>query len=98
MSRVIDTTKYAWVVPLKDKKGITNTNSFQKILNESNWKIWVNKIKIWVDKGREFYNKIIKLWHETNVIEMYSAHNKEKSVVAERFNKTSKNEIYKYMT
>ena len=98
MSRVIDTTKYAWVVPLKDKKGITNTNSFQKILNESNWKIWVNKIKIWVDKGREFYNKIIKLWQETNVIEMYSAHNKEKSVVAERFNKTSKNEIYKYMT
>ena len=29
-------SKYAWVVPLKDKKGITITNAFQKILKESN--------------------------------------------------------------
>ena len=25
--------KYAWVVPLKDEKGITIVNAFQKILN-----------------------------------------------------------------
>ena len=40
-------SKYAWVVPLKDKKGITITNAFQKILKESNRrpsKIWVDKI------------------------------------------------------
>ena len=29
-------SKYAWVVPLKDKKGVTITNAFQKILEESN--------------------------------------------------------------
>ena len=29
-------SKYAWVIPLKDKKGITITNAFQKILDESN--------------------------------------------------------------
>ena len=29
-------SKYAWVVPLKDKKGITITNTFQKVLEESN--------------------------------------------------------------
>ena len=29
-------SKYAWVIPLKDKKGITITNVFQKILDESN--------------------------------------------------------------
>ena len=39
-------SKYAWVVPLKDKKGITITNAFQKILKESNRK----PNKIWVDK------------------------------------------------
>ena len=39
--------KYAWVIPLKDKKGITITNAFQKILDESNRKA----NKIWVDKG-----------------------------------------------
>ena len=45
-------SKYAWVVPLKDKKGISIVNAFQKILKESNRK----PNKIWVDKGSEFYN------------------------------------------
>ena len=43
-------SKYAWVIFLKDKKGITITNAFQKILKESNRK----PNKIWVDKGSEF--------------------------------------------
>ena len=45
-------SKYAWVVPLKDKKGISIVNAFQKILKESDRK----PNKIWVDKGSEFYN------------------------------------------
>ena len=48
--------KYAWVVPLKDKKGATLTNAFQKILDGSNRK----PNKIWVDKGSEFYNSSFK--------------------------------------
>ena len=49
--RVIDIfSKYAWVIPMKDKKGITIANAFQKILDESNCK----PNKIWVDKGSEF--------------------------------------------
>ena len=49
-------SQYAWVIPLKDKKGITTTNAFQKILDESNRK----PNKIWVDKGSEFYNRSMK--------------------------------------
>ena len=45
-------SKYAWDVPLKDKKGISVVNAFQKILNRSGCK----PNKIWVDKGSEFYN------------------------------------------
>ena len=45
-------SKYAWVVPLKDKKGVSINNAFQIILKESNRK----PNKIWVDKGSEFYN------------------------------------------
>ena len=48
--------KYAWVAPLKDKKGITITNAFQKILKESDRK----PNKILVDKGSEFYNSSVK--------------------------------------
>ena len=29
-------SKYTWVIPLKEKKGITITDAFQKILDESN--------------------------------------------------------------
>ena len=54
--------------------------------------------KIWVDKGSEFYNTFIKKWLKNNDIEMYSIHNEGKSVIAERFIRTLKNKIYKYMT
>ena len=46
-------SKYAWIIPLKDKKGTTINNAFQKILDESNRK----PNKILVDKRREFYNQ-----------------------------------------
>ena len=49
-------SKYAWVSPLKDKKGITITNGFQNILDESNHKT----NKLWVEKGSEFYNRSMK--------------------------------------
>ena len=82
------------VVPLKDKKGISIVDTFQKILKEPERKL----NKIWVDKGSGFYNNSFKKWLEDNDIEMYSIHNEGKSVVAERFIRTLKNKIYKYMT
>ena len=87
-------SKYVWVIPLKDKKGITITNAFHKILKESNRK----PDKIRVNKGSEFYNRSMKSWLEKNDIEMYSTHNEGNSVVAERFIRALKNKIYKYMT
>ena len=83
-----------WVIPLKEEKGIAITNSFQKILKESNRK----PNKILVDKGSEFYKSSVKSWLEKNDIEMYSTDNEGKSVAAETFVKTLKNKFYKYMT
>ena len=100
MLRVIDIfSKYAWVVPLKDKKGISTVNAFQKILKDST-ELHSNRKpnKIWVDKGSEFYNSSFKKWLQDNDIVMYSTHNERKSIVAERFIRTLKNKIYKYMT
>ena len=81
------------VVPLKDKKGITITNAFQIVLNDSKRK----PNKIWVDKGSGFHNRLMKSWLQDNNIETYSAYNEEKSVVAARFIRTLKKKIYKYM-
>ena len=53
-------SKYVWVIPLKDKKGIAITNAVQEILDELNHK----PNKVWVDKGSEFYNRSMKSWLE----------------------------------
>ena len=86
-------SKYAFVIPLKDKKGSTIVNAFQSILNNSKRK----PNKIWVDQDSEFYNTHFKKWVKGNNIEMYSTHNERKSVVAERLIRTLKNKIYKHM-
>ena len=60
-------SKYAWVVPLKDKRGITIVNAFQKIISKG-----CKPNKIWVDQGGEFYNKLFKRFWKINNIGMYS--------------------------
>ena len=85
-------SKYAFVIPLKDKKGISIVNAFNIIIKQSNRK----PNKIWVDQG-EFYN-VFKKWPSDNDINMYSTYNEGKSVVAERFIRTLKNKLYKHMT
>ena len=55
-------SKYAWVISLKDKKGITITDVFQKKLDTSGLK----PKKIWVDKGSELYNRSMKSWLDDN--------------------------------
>ena len=67
-------SKYAWVVPIKNKKGISIVDAFQKILKESNQK----SSKIWVDKGSEFYSNSFGQWLNDNDIGMYSIHNEGK--------------------
>ena len=86
-------SKYAFVVPLKDKKGISVTNEFNKIIKQSGRK----PNKIWVDQGGEFYNHVFKRWLSRNNIIMYSTYNEGESVVAERFIRTLKNKLYKHM-
>ena len=90
---VIDVfSKYACVKPIKDKNGKTVPNAFIKTLNESNPK--PNKLR--VDQGREFYNKLMQEWLNSNY--MSSTYNENNSVIAERFIKTWKVKMYKKMT
>ena len=84
-------SRYASVIPLKNKNGDSIVEGFKKILNDSNRK----PNKIWLDHGSEFYNNKFKSFLKENDIEIYSTFNEGKSVVAERFIKT---QIYKHMT
>ena len=80
---------------MKDKKGISIVNAFNKIIKQSNSR---KPNKIWVDQGSEFYNNVLKKWLSDNDVIMYSTYNESKSVVAEGFIRTLKNKLYKHTT
>ena len=84
-------SKYARVVPLKDKKGVSIVNAFQKIISEGR-----KPNKIWVDQGSEFYNNSFKDFLKINNIETYSTYNEGKP--ADRLIRTLKNKIFEHMT
>ena len=79
-------SKYTWVLPLKDKIGITIVNAFPRVLESSKWKV----NKIWVDQGSEFYSNSFKAWFNDNDIKMYVTYNEGQLDVAERFIRTLK--------
>ena len=83
-------SKCVCVVPLKDKRGITIVNAFQKIISKER-----KPNKIWVDQDSEFFNNIFKRFLKINKIAMYSTYNEGKSVVAERFIRMLKNSCFK---
>ena len=85
-------SKYAWGCSFKRQKR-NSINAFQKILDSSNRKL----NKTWVDQGGKFY-QFFKRFLKINNIEIYLTYNKGKSIVAERFIRTLKNQIFKYMT
>ena len=91
---VIDVfSKYGWIIPIKDEKGESVTEAFKTIFNEGRKPQY-----LWVDKGKEFYNKHLKDLLEKNGIHMYSTENEEKSSVVERWNKTIKSKMWKQFT
>ena len=85
---VIDVfSKYGWLIPLKDKTGKSVASALKTILKER------QPEKMWVDKGKEFYNKDVK-----ELVELYSTENEEKSRVVERWIRTMKERMWKYFT
>ena len=80
-------SKYGWIVPLKNKQKETVANELKNIFEER------KPEKLWTDKGREFYNDKVK-----DLIEIYSTENEEKSSIVERWIRTMKEKIRKYLT
>jgi Domain of unknown function (DUF5679)/Integrase core domain/Phospholipase A2-like domain len=95
MLNVVDVySKYAWSVKLLDKKGKTVLEAFKQIVENSGSK----PRHIWVDEGKEFYNKDMDEWSKQNGINRYSTYGEHKSAVAERFNRTLKTNTWKRFT
>ena len=86
-------SKFAWVIHLKDKKGINVKNALEKIFKQRKCEY------LWTDRGKEFYYKQVPDLLKENNIKLYSTYNSEiKSSIIERFNRTFKNMMYKKFT
>ena len=80
-------SKYGWIVPLKTKTGLEVSKAFESLF-------FSNKPKmLWVDKGKEYYNKNVLDLLAKDKIKVYSTENEEKSSVCERWNRTIKDKI-----
>lgn len=87
-------SRFAWVEPMKNKTGPETTAAFQKILNKTSPR---KPEKFQTDDGKEFFNATFqKLMSEHN-INHFSTRSDKKAAIAERFIKTIKEKIYKYL-
>ena len=87
MLNVIDVfSKFAWSEPMKDKSAKTVLNAFKRVVKKSERQPKF----IWIDEGKEFYNKDMTLWLKGTNITRYSTHGEHNSAVVERFNRTLK--------
>ena len=82
-------SRYAWVIPLKSKTGVEVLKGFKSIKD-------IPK-NLWVDEGGEFFNKDFMAFNAKNDINMYHTYSEIKGAFIERFNRTLKERIIKYM-
>ena len=85
-------SKYGWAIPIKFKTGAAVKAGLEEVFQEQ-----VPK-KLWVDKGKEFYNKEVGKLLAKHDIVLYSTENDEKCSVVERWNRTVKGQLWKYFT
>lgn len=88
-------SKYAWVVPLKNKSGQSLVEAFQQIFKTGRQP----KIALQCDKGTEFHNRPFQKLLKDHNITLFSTENEDiKACIAERFNRTLKTKMWKYFT
>ena len=87
-------TRFAWVIPLKNKSEKDVLDGFKKAVKDNKN---VYPTYIWSDQGKEFKNKSMTKWCSDNDIKQYSTYGNSKSSIVERFNRTMKNIMWKWL-
>ena len=87
-------SKYAWVVPLKDKTGASLTKAFRQIFATGR-----KPLKLQTDKGTEFKNRLVQTFLRESKVEFFTTENEDiKAAIVERFNRTFKEKLWRYFT
>ena len=88
-------SKYAWVEPLKDKTGKAVAAAFERILKRARGR---QPLRLQTDAGKEFYNRVFQGVMTRHNIHHFSTRGDTKASVVERFNRTLKERMYRYLT
>ena len=86
-------SKFAWVVPLKNKTGGSLVNGFQTVLDTGR-----SPEKLQTDKSTEFLNRKFQSLLTEKSIHFFTTKSELKASVAKRFNRTLKTRTWKYFT
>ena len=87
-------SRFAWVVPIKDKTGKTLKEAFETIFAMGR-----TPIRLQTDRGTEFTNRIFQKFLKENDVHFFTTYNDEtKASIIERFNRTLKTKMWKYFT
>ena len=85
-------SKFGWGIPLRNKTGLEVLRGLKIVYDKSPSK------RLWVDEGKEFYNKDVENYLKSKGVILYSTHNTEKCSIVERWNRTVKTKLEKYFT
>ena len=85
-------SKYGWIVPLETKTGKESALAFRKLFLAN-----TDSSRLWTNKGTEFYNHQLKAVLPSSNFTLHSKENEEKSSIVERWNRTMKNIMWKYI-
>lgn len=86
-------SKYAWTRVLKNKSAVEVAKAFESILEEGRV-----PEKIQTDKGKEFFNKHFQKLMKKYNITHFATSSELKSSVIERFNRTLRGRMWRYLT
>uniref|UniRef100_A0A1I7YXE1 Integrase catalytic domain-containing protein n=1 Tax=Steinernema glaseri TaxID=37863 RepID=A0A1I7YXE1_9BILA len=88
-------SRKTFAVPLKSKRPLEVKTAFETITqSDGGWSLQ----NVITDQGTEFYNKTVSTYFKENHVNHYSVFNNLKSAQVERFNRTLKERLYRYMT
>lgn len=86
-------SKFVWVEPLKTKSGLEVANAFLKIIQQAIKDKHNPPKNLHADRGKEFYNKDMRIVLNKYNINLYSTGTKNKAFFVERFNRTLGNKF-----
>ncbi|GFX95812.1 putative uncharacterized transposon-derived protein F54H12.3 [Trichonephila clavipes] len=83
-------SKYAWAIPLRDKKSKSILKGFEKIFRER------KPLSLQTDKGTEFKNKAVQTYFKKMNVHFFTTNNETKASIVERFHRTLMSKMTKY--